>query len=180
MAQRKTRSKSARPLRAKAPAVASGAATAAPTAQDRLRACMAKFDAAQQKAIRALRAGMRKRLPAANELLYDYGSFFVLAYSLTEHPKDAIASTAARPDGLRLYLMHGPSLPDPKKLLCGSGSQVRYVSIERPNMLASPDVEALIAAAISIGGIEMPKSQRGKLVDRTPGQKKRAASKPTS
>lgn len=134
---------------------------------------MEKFDAAQQAAIRAVRTGMRKRLPAANELLYDYGSFFVLAYATTEHPKDAVASIAARPDGLRLYLLHGSRLPDPQKLLRGAGSQVRYVVLEKPGMLASSGVEALLAAAIAIAGIDMQKSQRGKLVDRTPGQKKR-------
>ena len=136
---------------------------------------MEKFDATRQKAIRAVRAGMRKRLPAADELLYDYGSFFVLAYSMTEHPKDAIASIAARPDGVRLYLLHGPRLPDPQKLLRGSGTQVRYVALEKPSMLTSPEVEALLAAAIAFAGIEMPKSKRGELVDRTPGQKKRAS-----
>lgn len=173
MAQRKKDPKPARAARARSAAGASKAALATPSAQARLQECMAKFDAAQQAAIRAVRTGMRKRLPAANELLYDYGSFFVLAYATTEHPKDAVASIAARPDGLRLYLLHGPRLPDPQKLLRGAGSLVRYVVLERPGMLASSGVEALLAAAIAIAGIDMQKSQRGKLVDRTPGQKKR-------
>lgn len=175
MAQRKKGAKAAQPVLSRPRAIAPGAAREETSPQARLQLCMDKFDATKQKAIRTVRAGMRKRLPAANELLYDYGSFFVLAYSMTEHPKDAIASIAARPDGVRLYLLHGPRLPDPQKLLRGSGKQVRYVALERPSMLASTEVKALLAAAIAFAGIKMPSSKRGELVDRTAGQKKHAS-----
>lgn len=175
MAQRKQGVKPNRTQRARSVAKGAVAAGSDASPQARLQACMEKFDSNKQKAIRAVRARMRKRLPAANELLYDYGRFFVLAYSMAEHPKDAVASIAARPDGVRLYLLHGPRLPDPEKLLRGSGTQVRYVALEKPSMLASPEVEALLAAAIAFSGIEMPESKRGVLVDRTPGQKKRAS-----
>lgn len=73
---------------------------------------------------------MRKRLPTANELLYDYKNFFVIAYSPTDHPTDGIVSIAARADGVRLYLMNGPRLPDPKKLLMGSGKETRFLRVE--------------------------------------------------
>ena len=177
MAQKRKAPKAPRSTLEKKEATASRSGDAKTAAQSKLQACMAKFDAVQQKAIRAVRAGMRKRLPAANELFYDYGSFLVLAYSMTEHPKEAIASIAARPDGVRLYLLHGPRLSDPQKLLRGTGTQVRYVALAKPSMLSDAGVEALLAAAIAAAGVETSKEGRGQLVDRTVGQKKRATVK---
>jgi hypothetical protein len=130
-------------------AVSSVDAKRTPGAQ--LRSLIDKFDAKDQKLIRSVRSAVRKRLPSANELVYDYNTFFVISYSSTERPPDAIVATAARPDGVRLYLMQGPRLPDPQKLLMGSGKQTRFIRVEAARQLAHPDVEALIAAAIDLG-----------------------------
>ena len=148
------------------------------TPQAQLRSLIEMFDLKTQRLIRSVRSAVRKRLPAANELVYDYRTFFVIAYSSTEHPTDAIVSTAARADGVRLYFMHGPQLPDPKKLLMGSGKQARFIRGEAAKQLAHPDVEALIAAAIEHAGVPLPSKGRGRLVIRTFGAKKRPRRKP--
>ena len=137
-------------------------AKATPEAQ--LRSLIEKFDPKDQKLIRSVRSAVRKRLPTANELLYDYGSFFVIGYSATDHPTDGIVSIAARADGVRLYLTQGPQLPDPKKLLMGSGKQARFVSLETASKLAHPDVEALITAAIGQSKVPMPSNGKGTLI----------------
>ena len=152
-------------------AVSSVDAKGTPEAQ--LRSLIEKFDPKDQKLIRSIRSAVRKRLPSANELVYDYNTFFVIAYSSTERPPDAIVATAARTDGVRLYLMQGPQLPDPKKLLMGSGKQTRFIRLEAARQLAHPDVEALIAAAIDHAGVPLPSKGRGRLVIRTFGAKKR-------
>ena len=146
-------------------AVSSVDAKATPEAQ--LRSLIEKFDAKDQKLIRSVRSAVRKRLPTANELVYDYGSFFVIGYSPTDHPTDGIVSIAARADGVQLYFMQGPQLPDPKKLLMGSGKQTRFIRVESASQLAHPDVEALIAAAIDQAGVPLPTKGRGRLVMRT-------------
>ncbi len=143
------------------------------TPDAQLRFLIEKFEPKDQKLIRSVRSAVRKRLPSANELVYDYNTFFVIAYSSTEHPLDGIVATAARPDGVRLYLTHGPQLPDPKKLLMGSGKQTRFIRLEAARQLAHPDVEALIAAAIDHAGVPLPSKGRGKLVIRTFGARKR-------
>ncbi len=148
------------------------------TPEAQLRSLIAKSDPKDQKLIRSVRAAVRKRLPSANELVYDYNTFFVIAYSPTERPTDAVVATAARPDGMRLYLMQGPRLPDPKKLLEGSGRQTRYVRLDSARQLAHPDVEALIAAAIDHSGFPLPCKGHGRLVIRTFGAKKRPRRKP--
>jgi len=142
------------------------------TPEAQLRSLIERFDPKDQKLIRSIRSAVRKRLPSANELVYDYKTFFVIAYSPTEQPPDGIVATAARPDGMRLYLMPGPQLPDPKKLLMGSGKQARFIQLESARRLAHPDVEALIAAAIGRAAVPLPSKGRGKLVIRTFGGKK--------
>jgi hypothetical protein len=137
------------------------------TAEAALRSLMEKFDPKDQKLIRGVRSAVRKRLPTANELLYDYGSFFVIAYSPTEQPTDGVVSIAARADGVRLYLMGAPQLPDPKKLLMGSGKQARFLRVEAASQVTHPDVEALIAAAIDQAGAPLATEGRGRLVIRT-------------
>jgi Domain of unknown function (DU1801) len=143
-------------------AVSSVDAKVTPEAQ--LRAYIEMFDPKHQRLIRSVRSAVRKRLPTANEFVYDYSTFFVIAYSPTDRPTDGIVSFAARADGVRLYLMHGPQLPDPKKLLLGSGKQVRFIRVETARQLAHPDVEALIAAAIDRARVPLPSKGRGRLV----------------
>ncbi|TAH34872.1 MAG: hypothetical protein EYC70_13780 [Planctomycetota bacterium] len=152
-------------------AVSSVGAKVTPEAQ--LRAFIEDFEPRDQRLIRSVRSAVRKRLPTANELVYDYHTFFVIAYSPTERPTDGIVSIAARPDGVRLYLMHGPRLSDPKKLLLGSGRQTRFIRVEAASQLAHPDVEALIAAAIDLAGVPLPRKGRGRLVIRTISPKRR-------
>jgi hypothetical protein len=118
-------------------------------------------------------------LPTANELAYDYNSFFVIAYSPTDRAIDGILSFAARADGVRLYFMNGPQLPDPMTLLLGSGKQTRFIRVEAARQLAHPDVEALIAAAIDHAGVPLPSKGKGKLIIRASAAKQRPPRRPT-
>jgi hypothetical protein len=143
-------------------AVRTADAKVPPEAQ--LRSLIEKFDPKDQRLIRSVRSAMRKRLPTANEFVYDYNTFFVITYSPTDRPTDGIVSTAARADGVRLYLMQAPRLPDPKKLLLGKGKQARFIPLEAARKLAHPDVEALIAAAIDQARVPLPSKGAGTLV----------------
>lgn len=142
-----------------------------------LRSLIGKYDPEFQKLIRSVRTALRKRMSAANELLYDYGRFFVITYSPTDKPWHAIVSTAARPDGLRLYFMNGPRLPDPKKLLLGLAKQVRYLPIESARRVKHPDVEALIAAAIDRAGAPLAFEGKGSLIVKTSASTRRPRKK---
>jgi len=152
-----------------------------PTPEAQLQAFNDRFDPKQQKFIRSVRAALRKRFPTANELVYDYSSFFVISYSPTDQGIDGIVSIAARADGVDLYFSHGPQLPDPKKLLLGSGKQVRFVRVEAVRQLAHPDVEAFIAAAIDHASVPLPSKGKGSLIiktNKTVAAKKRPPRRP--
>src|ERR1043165_3022365 len=87
------------------------------TPEVQFKALIAKFDAKSQTLIRSVRSALRKRFPAANELVYDYSHSLVVGYSPSEHGIESIVSFAARADGVSLYFNKGPELPDPGNLL---------------------------------------------------------------
>jgi len=116
---------------------------------------------------------LRKRLAAANELVWDNYNFLVIGYSATERPSDSIVSIAARANGVGLCFIRGARLPDPKKLLLGSGNQTRFIRLESAAVLASPEVEALIAAAIDQAKTPLRATGRGKLIIRSVSARQR-------
>ena len=109
---------------------------------------------------------MRRRFPWAHELVYDNYNFFVIGYSPTERPSDAIVSIAARANGLGICFIHGKRLKDPKGLLQGDGSQTRFIRVAHAKQLGSRDVDALFKAAIAHSDAPRPKG-RPKLIIRS-------------
>jgi hypothetical protein len=123
---------------------------------------IAKFEPETAKQIRACRAAVRKRMPTANELIYDNYNFFVIGYSSTERASDCIISLASDRHGVTLFFYYGARLPDPAKILKGSGNQVRSIRMEGPETLERREVEALLQAAIDYGKNPLPESGKGK------------------
>jgi hypothetical protein len=145
----------------------------ATSAESQLRAFIAKFGTDDQRLIRAVRSALRRRMPTANELVWDNYNFFVIGYSPTERPTDSIVSMAARANGVGVCFIQGASLPDPKGLLLGSGRQTRFIRVETARQLSHPDVEALIKAAIARARRPLPATGRGMLVIRSIASKQR-------
>ena len=144
-----------------------------PTATEQLDSFIDKFSPEHQALIRAVRKALRKRFPTANELVYDNYNFFVIGYCSTERPSDCIVSIAAAANGVGLAFYYGATLPDPHKLLQGSGSQNRFVRLESVETLARPEVAALIDAAVAQGETPLPASGRGKLIIRSVSEKQK-------
>ena len=115
--------------------------------EGRLRQFIEKFEPDQQALICAIRRKLRKRFPTGTELAYDNYNFFVIGYSPTERPSDAIVSIAAAANGVGLCFIQGARLPDPQKVLVGSGKQTRFIRLPSAAVLDRPEVKALLAAA---------------------------------
>jgi hypothetical protein len=141
-------------------------------AEAQLRNFIAKFAPGDQRLIRAVRSAMRKRLPSAEEMVYDNYNFFVIGYSPTDRPSDAILSITARAGSVGLCFTHGAKLDDPAGILRGSGNQTRSLHIDSAARLSDPEVEGLIAAAIAQGK-PMPAGTRGALTIRSISAKQR-------
>jgi hypothetical protein len=142
-------------------------------AETQLEVFVRKFNAKNQAVIRAARKALRRRVPTANELVYDNYNFLVIGYSSTERPSACIVSLAAGANGVGLSFYYGATLPDPHKVLLGSGRQNRFIRLESAATLARPEVEALIAAAVSLGKRPLPATERGKLIIRSISAKQR-------
>jgi hypothetical protein len=145
--------------------------SASPATQ--LSAFLAKFEPAVARVVRAARAKLRKRMPTANELVYDNYNFFVIGFCATERPSDCIVSLAASAKGVGLSFYYGSSLPDPDGILLGSGNQNRFVRLDSAATLDEPAVATLISEAIARAKPPLPNTGRGQTIIRSISAKQR-------
>jgi hypothetical protein len=143
------------------------------TPEQRLKSFIAKFDPARGKQIRECRSAMRKRFPTANELVYDNYNFLVIGYCTTERPSDCVASLAANSKGIGLSFFHGATLPDPHRILQGSGTQNRFVRLDGVATLRTPEVQELLDAAEDQADPPFVGVGRGMLIIRSISEKQR-------
>lgn len=150
-----------------------------PSAEEQLKSFIDKFDPKHQAVIRSARKILRKRFPTANEIVYDNYNFFVIGYSPTERPSDTIVSIAGAANGIGLSFYRGAPLPDPHKLLQGSGNQNRFVRLPSADVLEQPQVAALIDAAVEQARAPLATSGRGKLIIQSIAEKQKPRRKTT-
>ncbi len=143
------------------------------TPEGQLARFIAKFEPKKQTLIRSVRRVLRRRLPTANELVWDNYNFFVIGYSSTERPSDSVVSLAAAANGVGLSFYRGSTLPDPHGILQGSGRQNRFIRLESAAVLGRPEVEALLAAAVAQARVPFAAGGRGALVIRSVSVKQR-------
>ena len=121
-------------------------------------------------AIAALAKGalskMRKRLPNANQLVYDNYNALAIGFGPTELASDAIFSIALYPGSVNLCFLQGgrSRLKDPNKLLQGSGSTNRFIPVESADALDQPAIEDLMAQALAAAKVPLDPSATGRLV----------------
>lgn len=143
-----------------------------------MRGFIARFAPAHQTLIRATRRWLRTRLPTAHELVYDNYNFFVIGYSPTARPSDAVLSITANANGVGVCFIRGKGLPDPDKLLRGSGNQTRSIHLDDALMLSQPSVVRLIDEAVARSSPPFPPTGRGKVVIRSISTKQRPRRRP--
>jgi hypothetical protein len=152
--------------------------TSTVSAEEQLAGFIDKFSPDHQTLIRAVRKALRKRLPTANELVYDNYNFFVIGYCATARPSDCIVSIAAAASGVVLSFYYGATVPDPHKLLLGTGSQNRFIRLDTAKALSNPQVEELIVAVIAQAKTPLAASGKRKLIIRSISAKQRSRRKP--
>jgi hypothetical protein len=141
--------------------------------ESQLQSFIAKFEPTRQSLIKDVRAVLRTRFAGANELVYDNYNFFVIGYSATERPSDSIVSLAAGASGVGLSFPYcGAKLPDPHKLLLGSGAKNRFIRLDSPAVLRRREVKALLMAAEKMCKPLSP-SAEGQLIIRSVSAKQR-------
>ena len=121
-----------------------------------------------------MRRGLRKRLPTAHEVVYEYRDCFVISYSPNERGYEGVLAIRASADGVRLYFNRGKGLPDPGKLLQGAGKKARWIHLEGASTLARPAVARLIDEAIARNRVPFARTGRGPVVIRSTAAKQGA------
>jgi len=148
-------------------------AVARRSAEAQLRTLGDKFAPAHLRLIGAMRRELRKRLPTAHEVVYEYKDFFVISYSPNERGYEGVLAIRASANGVRLYFNRGKELPDPAKLLQGSGNQTRWIHLEGASTLARPAVALLIDEAMARNRVPFARTGRGPAVIRSVSDQQR-------
>ena len=141
--------------------------------KNQLDGFIAKFTPEVAAQTRKALAAMRKRLPGAIELVYDNYNALAIGFAPTERTSDVIFSIAVYPRWVSLFFYYGAKLKDPKKLLKGSGSQVRYIIFDAPTLLAKPDVNALMNQALANAKVPLDPKQKSRIVIKSIAAKQR-------
>src|SRR3974377_1592007 len=94
-------------------------AVARRSAEAQLRTLIAKFAPAHLRLTGAMRRWLRKRLPTAHEVVYEYRDWVVISYSPNERGYEGVLAIHASASGVKLYFNRSKELSDPAKLLQG-------------------------------------------------------------
>jgi len=136
-------------------------------AEAQLRGFVTKFSPTHERLVATVRRWLRKRLPTAHEVVYEYRDCFVVSCSPNEHGYAGVFAIRGDAAGIRLYFNQGKSLPDPEKLLQGSASLVRWIPLEGASTLAHPAVVCLVDKALARNRVPFARTGRGPVTIRS-------------
>jgi hypothetical protein len=131
-----------------------------------LRRFIARYTPEIARLARGALARMRKRLPAAHQLVYDNYNACAIGFSPTERASDVVFSIAIYPQRVSLFFLQAMKshLQDPHKLLRGSGSLVRFIPLESPAQIESAAVQQLMKQALRAAKVPISGTGKGKLI----------------
>ena len=112
-------------------------------AEDQLAGFIDKFTPEMATAIRAVRAALRKRVPTANELVYDNYNFLSSATARRCDLRTASSCWSPMGTACGLRSTTDPSSPIQWESCRDGGNQNRFIRLESARDLAKPEVEAI-------------------------------------
>jgi hypothetical protein len=134
---------------------------------------MAKYSEEIADIADAILGEMRRFYPTAIELVYDNYNALAIGFGPTERPSDAVFSIALFPRWVSLFFLQARGLPDPDKLLQGSGSVAKHIVLPSAGVLHFAPVRALMQEAEAKAKVPFnPKGSR-KLIIRSIAAKQR-------
>ena len=112
-----------------------------------LKEMLAPYPRDVQSLARAARALLMDVLPKVKETVDPTGPY--ITYGYEPGYKGVVSYITVSKQGVKLGVARGASLPDPKKLLQGSGKSNRHVVIKTPDDLETPGIRQLVRAALA-------------------------------
>ncbi|HVS89817.1 MAG TPA: hypothetical protein VHF01_16550 [Candidatus Acidoferrum sp.] len=116
---------------------------------------------------------MRKRLPGALELVYDNYNALAVGFGPTDRASEAIFSIALFPRWVSLFFLQAAGLPDPHRLLQGTGRVARHVMLQDSAVLDEPVIQSLVDEALRRAKVPLDPSQRRQLIIKSISDKQR-------
>ncbi len=143
------------------------------TPAQHVAAALGQYEPRVARLAKSALSRLRKHLPGALELVYDNYNALVIAFGPTEKTSEVICSVAVYPRWANLFFMNGRRLPDPARLLKGSGSKIRHVVLEKTTDIDTPEVVSLIEAAREVAVKPLDPKQKRRVVLRAVAAKQR-------
>ena len=147
--------------------------THARDAEEELAGFIAKYTAEIGSLARSIRAEMRRRYPMANELVYDNYNALAIGFGPSEKTSEAIFSVALYPRWVSLFFLQARGLPDPHRLLKGSGNVARHVVLSSPDALHQPELQALMHEAVARARVPLDPQNVHRLIIKSISPKQR-------
>jgi hypothetical protein len=143
------------------------------TPSQQLSLFLAKFEPRVAAFARAALSRLRKQLPGATEIVYDNYNALAIGFGPSDKASETIFSIAVYPRWVSLFFLQGAKLPDPGKLLKGSGATVRHIILTEPSILEQPGVQRLMLLALASAKKPLDPSQRRRLIIKSISAKQR-------
>src|SRR5215467_14801338 len=110
-------------------------------ARSQLAGFMAKYTPEIAREGRGAVARLRRLVLHAIQMVYDNYNGLVVGFSPTDRPSEAVVSILMQPAWITLcFIQNGPDLPDPERLLKGSGNVVRHTRLSSARALDTPAI----------------------------------------
>jgi hypothetical protein len=142
-------------------------------AQAQLDGFIDKFTPEVAALTRELFEKTKARIPGATILVYDNYNAMAIGFGPSEKAGQAVLSLAVMPRWVTLCFLRGVGLPDPHRLLNGSGSQVRHVRLHTPGAFDDARVQDLIEAALQRSDPPIDEAGEQKLIIKSVSAKQR-------
>ena len=88
--------------------------------------------------------------PTANELVYDAYNAVAIAYTFTSSFRTGFCHIAAYAQHVNLGFNQGAQLPDPDRVLQGTGKSIRHLKVKTAADLESPHLRHFLSLALEI------------------------------
>jgi hypothetical protein len=141
--------------------------------EEQLTSFLAKYTPQIAALAEAVLEKMRKRYPAALELVYDNYNALAIGFGPTERASEAIFSIALFPKWVSLFFLQAKGLPDPQKRLLGKGNVARHIRLDSAATLDEAAVRDLMNEAAARASVPYDPDGKHRLIIKSVSAKQR-------
>lgn len=151
----------------------------AQTPEKQLARFMSAYEPGIQTIAKQAITRMQALMPGATRLVYDNYNALVIAFSPSTRTSDCLFSVALYPRWVSVFFARGAEIPDPEKLLKGTGKTFRHIVLKSAKDLDLPAVRTLIRTGLAGRPAMVDPSEPGGLLIKSISPKQRPRQPPS-